>query len=678
MRLPIIRPIIAFFTLIALAGSSAAIAAPSDIDAANIDRSVAPSADFYRYAVGGWLSRNGIPADRTSWGAFDEIQKTNEARLIAILESPEVTDAAIGSEARKIGDMYGACMDVAGVELAGLDALAPTFREIASARSTRDLTKLFARANFSGSDADFGFSSEQDPADARRVIVGLGQGGLSLPTRDYYLSNAPRSKAIRAAFVRELDRTFALLGDGDPAASAASVLAFETQLARISRTPDALRDPIANYHPMPIVRVNALAPHIDWNALFVQSGVPTRALARIDVGQPEFFAGFDTLVASTPLATWKAYLRWHEVSTHVVALPKAYRDVAFAFNKEFSGQPVRTPRNRQCARLVDGTLGFALGNIYVAKYFPPSAKARAIAEIVAIKSALRDEIEHVAWMGPQTRAAALAKLAKLSTAKVGYPDKPRSYATLAISRTDLLSNLLASDRLETTRQIAKVGKPVDRSEWGLTPQTVNAYYNPSMNEIVVPAGILEAPFFDANADDATNFGGIGAVIGHELTHGFDDEGSQFDGDGNLHAIVTKVDSVKFHARVGCIVAQADAFVVPSLGLHLNGKLDAGEAAADIGGTTIAYHALHSGTKPATGRPAAGFTADQRFFLNWAQVWRDKTRPQAMRAQVLGDPHPVSLYRVNATLANEQAFYTAFSVKPSDAMYRAPEKRCSVW
>ena len=674
----IFRPFASCLTILSLIGTLAGPARASDVAGANIDRTVAPAADFYRYAVGGWLSRNGIPADRTSWGAFDEIQKTNEARLIAILESPDVADAAIGTEARKIGDMYGACMDLAGVELAGVGALAPAFREIASAGSTHDLTKLFARASFTGSDADFGFSSEQDPADARRVIVGLGQGGLSLPTRDYYLSNAPRSKTIRVAFVRELKETFALLGDGDPAASAASILAFETRLARISRTPDALRDPIANYHPMPIARVSALAPHIDWNTLFVQSGVPTTAFARIDVGQPEFFAGFDNLVATIPLATWKTYLRWHQISTHIVALPKAFRDVAFAFNKEFSGQPVRTPRNRQCARLVDQTLGFALGNVYVAKYFPPAAKARAIAEIVAVKTALRDEIKHVAWMGPQTRAAALAKLAKLSTAKVGYPDKPRSYATLAVSRTDLLRNVLASDRLEMTRQIAKVGKPVDRSEWGLTPQTVNAYYNPSMNEIVVPAGILEAPFFDATADDATNFGGIGAVIGHELTHGFDDEGSQFDGDGNLHAIVTKADSAKFHARVGCIVAQADAFVVPSLGLHLNGKLDAGEAAADIGGTTIAYHALRTAAKDTSGAPDAGFTTDQRFFLNWAQVWRDKTRPQAMRAQVLGDPHPVSLYRVNATLANEEAFYAAFSVKPGDAMYRAPAKRCAVW
>ena len=678
MRLLLFRRSVALCATISLFGSSAALATPLGIDAANIDRAVKPSTDFYQYAVGGWLARNGIPADRTSWGAFDEIQKKNEARLVGILESPEVTDAKVGTEARKIGDMYGACMDVAGVELTGIGALAPTFREIARARSAHDLTNLFERATFTGSNADFGFSSEQDPADARRVIVGLGQGGLSLPTRDYYLSNAPRSKAIRSAFARELKATFALLGDRDPARSAASVLALETRLARISRTPDALRDPIANYHPMPIARVDALAPHIDWHEFFARSGVPATALSRIDVGQPEFFAGFDTLVATTPIAMWKSYLRWHQVATHFVALPKAYRDVAFAFQKEFSGQPVRTPRNRACARLVDATLGFALGNAYVAKYFPPSAKARAIAEIVAVKTALHDEIEHVAWMGPQTRAAALAKLAKLSTAKVGYPDKPRSYATLAISRTNLLGNVLASDRLENARQIAKVGKPVDRSEWGLTPQTVNAYYDPSMNEIVVPAGILEAPFFDANADDATNFGGIGAVIGHELTHGFDDEGSQFDGDGNLHAIVTKADSAKFHARVGCIVAQADGFVVPGLGLHLNGKLDAGEAAADIGGTTIAYHALRTASTDASTAPVAGFTADQRFFLNWAQVWRDKTRPQAMRAQVLGDPHPVSLYRVNATLANEEPFYTAFAVKPGDAMYRPPAKRCAVW
>ncbi|GAC1620318.1 MAG: M13 family metallopeptidase [Vulcanimicrobiaceae bacterium] len=659
--------------------TSVAVASPTDVRGTDIDRTVKPGDDFYRLAVGGWLARNSIPPDRARWGAFDELVKVNERRLIGILRSPAVTDAPVGSEARKLGDVYAACTDAPGVDRAGTTALGPSLRAIAGLRSARDLSAIFAAANFSGSEANFGFAPEQDPADAHRVIVSLGQGGLSLPTREYYLSSAPRSKAIRSAFVREIAATLRASGDagGRAAAAAADVLAFETRLARFMRAPDALRDPIANYHPMSIGALRRLAPHIDWTRYFASSGVAAGSLARIDVAQPEFFRGFDALVATVPLVTWQRYLRWHQLAAVTVALPTPYRDAAFAVAREFSGQPVRTPRDRTCARLVDRTLGFALGNTYVATYFPPSARARARAEIVAIKAALRDRIAAVAWMGPQTRAAALAKLAKLDTAKVGYPDRPRSYAALHVSRVDLLADVLASHRFEMRREIAKIGKPVDRSEWGMTPQTVNAYYNPALNEIVIPAGILQAPFFDARADDATNFGGIGAIIGHELTHGFDDEGSNFDGDGNLHAIVTKADAAKFHARVGCIVAQANRFVVPELGLHLNGKLDAGEAAADLGGTTIAYHALHAGTRR-TSPTDDGFTADQRFFLNWAQVWRSKSRLPAQRAQVLGDPHPVSVYRVNATLANEAPFYTAFGVKPGDAMYRPPAQRCSVW
>lgn len=675
------RRALACAAAIALFSPPASAGTSPGFDAANLDRSVAPTKDFYRFAVGGWLAKNPVPSDRTSWGAFDEISKRNELRLIDILQSSEITDASAGSERRKIGDLFAACTDVDGVEANGVTALRPFLARVAAIASPSDLTEVVARGSALGSDGGFGFGAEPDPKDARHTIVAVSQGGLSLPTPDYYTSRAARSQAIRDALVREIATTFVLLGDDDARATyaARAVLALETQLAHVTKSPDALRDPIANFHPMPLATLERSAPHLGWPRFFASAGVPAASLARIDVGQPEFVRGFDALATSVPLATWRDYLRWHVVSNQTVALPKAFRDAAFVFNKVFSGQPVRTPRDRSCARLVDREMGFALGNAYVAKYFPPTAKARAIAEIGAIKAALRDDIEHVAWMGPQTRAAALAKLAKLNASKVGYPDRPRSYARLEISRSDLLGDSLAAQRLEFARQIAKIGKPVDRSEWGLTPQTVNAYYDPSMNEIVIPAGILEPPFFSPDADDAINFGGIGAVIGHELTHGFDDEGSQFDGDGNLHAIVTASDSAKFHARVGCIVSQASGFVDTRVGLHLNGKLDAGEAAADVGGTTLAFRALHASI---AGKPEPpridGFTPDQRFFLSWAQVWRDHTRPQAERAQVLGDPHPVSDYRVNATLSDETPFYAAFGVKPNDPMYRAPGKRCEVW
>lgn len=669
------------FTLVALVGIPASAGTSSGFDTANLDRSIAPGHDFYQFAVGGWLAKNPIPPDRASWGAFEEIEKRNERRLIGILQSPAVADAPAGSEPRKIGDLFAACTDLEGIEQNGTAALGPIFAEIGSVKSRADLADAFAFGDSFGSDGGLGFGPEQDPKDATREIVGLSQGGLSLPTRDDYLSKAPRSKAIRRALLREVREMFRLLGDGDApsAREAKAVLALETQLARASRRPDALRDPIANFHPMRLASLERIAPHVAWTRFFARAGVPHASLARIDVGQPEFVRTFDRLLATVPLATWQNYLRWHVVATETAALPQAYRDAAFAFARVYSGQPTRTPRDRVCSGIVDNAMGFALGNAYVARYFPPAAKARAVAEIEAIKAALRDDIEHVAWMGPQTRAAALAKLAKLNSAKVGYPEKPRSYAGLTIDRADFLGDDLASFRFEFARQIAKLGHPVDRSEWGLTPQTVNAYYDPAMNEIVVPAGILEPPFFDPTADDAINFGGIGAIIGHELTHGFDDEGSQYDGDGNLRPIVTAQDAHIFHARVACIVAQAGAYTDARVGLHLNGKLDAGEAAADLGGTTIALRALRASLagKPAPA-PIDGFTSDQRFFLSWAQVWRERIRPQAERAQVLGDPHPVSEYRVDATLADEAAFDDAFGVKPGDAMYRPPSERCGVW
>ncbi len=477
-----------------------------------------------------------------------------------------------------------------------------------------------------------------------------------------------------------MQRAFSLLGD-DPARAAAEsngVMSLETALARASKTPDALRDPFANYHPMTLAGIESLAPHFAWRTYFTQAGLGPQGTDRIDVGQPAFFSALDSLVAEAPLPQWRDYLRWHAVAGGVEALPKPYRDAAFNFQHVLYGVAREPTRTRTCTLLADADLGFAVGKLYVAKYFSSAARERARAEIALIKASLRDDIEHVAWMGPQTRAAALAKLAKLSTAKVGYPDRWRSYAALGISRSNFLGDLLAAQRFAFARDVRKIGKPLNRYEWGLTPQTVNAYYDPSMNEVVIPAGILETPFFDEHADDAVNFGGIGAVIGHEMTHGFDDEGSDYDGAGNLHPIVTAADKARFHARVACIVDQLDAYK-STVGLHLNGKLDAGEATADVGGTTLAYRALETSLagKPQPPR-IGGFTPQQRYFLSWAQVWRDKERPEAERAQVLGDPHPPSRYRVNGTLSDEAAFERAFHIQPGSAMWKAPARRCQVW
>ncbi|MBD5634677.1 MAG: M13 family metallopeptidase [Candidatus Eremiobacteraeota bacterium] len=676
------RLVAAFVTVGLCASAFPAAAANDALDPRNFDRSVSPAVDFYRYAVGGWRRTNPIPSDRTSWSSFDEIELRNELRLRKIVESPDQTLAQVGSERRKIGDFYAACTDVDDIEANGVRGLRNELAAIDALSSTRNVAPLVARETADGPDTapGFAFGSEQDPKAATRVIASLGQGGLTLDTRDYYLMNDARSKDIRSAYRRFVRRSFVLLGDD--AATAAretnDVLAFETSLARVSKAPSDLRDPFANYHPMPLAQLVSLAPDFDWSAYFAGTGVTGPGLARIDVGQPGFARGVNALVRGAPLAEWKSYLRWHALRGAGDALPRAFRDAAFAFTKNVYGVAKPQPRSRTCIERTDAALGFAVGKIYVAAYFPPAARERARREIASIRAALRADIATIAWMSPSTRASALRKLSKFSTLKVGYPDRWRDYSGLQVDRADFLADLLAANRFSFRRDVAKIGKPLDRSQWGLTPQTVNAYYDPSMNEIVIPAGILEPPFFDENADDAVNFGGIGVVIGHEMTHGYDDEGSDFDGDGNLHPIVTKADAARFQKRVACIVRQANAYEVAP-GLHLNGKLVAGEATADLGGLTLAYRAMET-SFAAHGRPAPidGFTPEQRYYLSYAQIWRTNQRPQAERAQVLGDPHPVAAYRVDGTISDEPEFDRAFSVKPGSPMYRSGTQRCAVW
>ncbi len=679
MRFRTIDPV-RFALVVGAVAALACSASAGGLTRADLDPSVKPTTDFYRYAVGGWLARNPIPADRTEWGSFDQLQQTNEVRLQAIVSAPDLSRAPSGSEARKIGDLYAACMDTTAIDAAGIAALQPELAAIGALASTSDLADAVATGSTYASQAPaLAFGSEQDPKHATRVIAGLGQGGLSLPTRDYYLETDPHSVAIRAAYATYLTTTFGLLGDdrATAAAEAASVVSLETTLAKASKSPDALRDPFANYHPLAFADVVKLAPHFAWQRYFATVGLSRPETQTIDVGQPEFVTALDATLTSAPLATWKSYLRWHAITTGGTALPAPYRAARFAFRKALTGVAAEPPRARTCTNLTGDVLGFAVGSRYAAAYFPPAARERARAEIATIKGVLHDDIESVAWMGPQTRAAALAKLAKLSTLKVGYPDHPREYTGLAIDRANFLGDVLAGARFEFARDATKIGKPVDRGEWGLTPQTINAYYDPSMNEIVIPAGILQPPFFDAQADDALNFGGIGAVIGHEMTHGFDDEGSDFDGDGNLNKVVTEADAANFHARVQCVVSQLGAYKAAD-GLNLNGKLDAGEATADIGGTTLAYRALQRSLAGKAAPPIDGFTPVQRFYLNWAQVWHANVRPEAERAQIIGDPHPVSPYRVNGTLSDATPFYDAFAVQSSDPMYLAPEKRCQIW
>ncbi len=655
------------------------------LPAENFDTAVAPSADFYRFAVGGWMAHHPVPPDRSYFGVDTEIEQRDEVRLQAILASPDVTEAPPGSERRKLGDYYAACSDVAGIEREGTAALQPVFRRIDALAAPRGLAALAAagarlRSPDDGIAPLFSFYSEQDPRDATRVIGSLSQGGIALSSRDYYIATDEDSRKVRAAYADAVRATFLLLGDDASGAEreTRAVLDIETRIARASRTADALRDPVANFHPMSPAQLRALAPHFDWNAYFAGIGLAAAHATRIDVGQPEVVAELDRLIASEPVAAWKSYLRWHVVYGRGVALPKRFEEVQFAFNTVLQGTRVEPPRTRLCTSATNRVLGFALGHIFVDRYFPPAARERARAEVAAIKAALQADIQTLPWMSAPSRAAALVKLSKLNTSKVGYPDRWRDYSTMRIERDDFLADVFAGAQFQFDREIAKIGKPVDRSDWDFPPQTVDAAYDPALNQITIPAGILQAPFFDPNVDDAVNFGGIGAVVGHELTHGFDDEGSQYDGDGNLRAWLAPADAKRFHARIACIIKQADAYEVAP-GVHLNGKLVAGEATADLGGTVLALRALEAAErdKPQPA-PLDGYTPQQRFFLGYALSWAASERPEFERNQVRSDPHPVPRYRTNATVADMDEFYAAFSIPPATPMYRAPADRCRIW
>ena len=659
--------------------------AAAGVSPAYLDPKVAPSRDFYRFANGGWLARNPVPPDRSVYGVDTEVQQQNETRLRAILEASQSAAAAPGSERRKLGDYYAACLDTAALEVRGTASLRPYLARVASLTSAAQLAGIVAEdtrlhAPDDGLAPLFSFYSEQDPRDATRVIGTIVQGGLGLSSRDYYLAGDAASRAVRRAYSSALRGTFALLGDApaEAAVEANATLELETRIARASRTADALRDPVANYHPMSPAQLRALAPHFAWAGYFAGTGVVPAQTARIDVSQPEFVAALDRLIVREPLSAWRSYLRWHLVYGRGSALPQAYEKLQFALAAALEGTRAEPARPRLCTRAVNRVMGFALGRIFVQRYFPPAARERARAEVAAIKAALAADIATLPWMSPPSRRAALAKLAKLDTSKVGYPDRWRDYSALRVRRDDFLGDVLAAARFQFDREVAKIGKPVDHAEWGFPPQTVDAYYDPSLNEIVIPAGILQAPFFDPAADDAVNFGGIGAVVGHELTHGFDDQGSQYDGNGNLRAWMAPADAAKFHARIACIVKQADAYeVLP--GLHLNGKLVVGEATADLGGTVLALRALEAAQrgKPPVA-PIDGFTPLQRFFLGYAASWRTSSRPEYERMMVLSDPHPVARYRTNATVSDMDDFYSAFAIAPGTPMYRAPENRCRIW
>jgi putative endopeptidase len=642
----------------------------------NLDKNCKPCDDFYQFAMGGWMKNNPIPADRASWGTGAELQEKNQAELRQIVESSASAKTSHGSNEQKVGDFYATCMDSSAIESVGIKPITPQLDAINAMNDRNALLAEVAALHNEGIQALFDFSSTQDFVDSTKVIGDADQGGLGMPDRDYYTRDDERSKQLRTDYVAHVSKMFQLAGD--PAekatAEAQTVMNVETALAKASLTNVQLRDPKANYHKLSTAELKQLTPDWSWDSFFADVHLP--GLPETNIGQPDFFKEMDHQLTATPLSDWKIYLRWHVIHDNAPALTDAFVQENFNFyGKRLSGTAELQPRWKRCVQSVNRNIGEALGQVYVEKYFPPEAKAHARDMVQNLISALRSDIPSLSWMSTETKKAAIEKLEAFNI-KIGYPDKWRDYSKLNIERTSYAVNLRHAAAFENARELAKIGKPVDRNEWGMTPPTVNAYYNPTMNEIVFPAGILQPPFYDPKADDAINYGGMGAVIGHEISHGFDDQGSQFDGQGNLRNWWTADDRKNFDERATCVEKQFDTYEVEP-GLHQNGKLVLGESIGDLGGLAISYAAYEKSLEgKARPKEIDGFSPEQRFFLGWAQVWGTNQRPEAARLQANTNPHPLARFRGNGPLSDMAVFAKAWGCKKGDPMVR--EQACKIW
>ena len=676
------RRVLAALIALGLAGAVLVAQSRKAIDPVNMDVTVKPCDNFYQYANGGWLKTNPVPSDKSRWGSFEQLADHNRDVLKSILDEVSARrDWPKGSIQQKVSDFYASGMDEAAIEKAGVGPLKPWLAIVDGVKTGADLAPALGELRAAGSSFAFNFGVSQDPKESTRYIGSLSQGGLGLPDRDYYLKDDPKSKDIRDKYVAHVAKMLQLAGDAADAATAeaAVVMDVETKLASASLTRVENRDPQKTYNKMTVANLQQQAPGFDWNAYFTKVGVAS--VPPLNVRQPKFFQAFSRMASgpgAVPAEHWRTYLRWHVVRSIADALPKAFQDESFAFNgKVLNGVPQQEARWMRVQAMTDRALGEALGQLYVQRTFSPEAKAKMVALVANLRAALKERIEKLPWMGPETKAQAQRKLAAFGV-KVGYPDTWRDYSALDITRDSYLGNLMRAQRFESARNLAKLGKPIDRAEWGMTTPTVNAYYSASMNEIVFPAGILQPPFFDPKADDAVNYGGIGAVIGHEMGHGFDDSGSQYDADGNLKDWWTAADRAAYKARTDLLVTQFDAYE-PLPGEHVNGKLTLGENIGDLGGLTVAYAAFQ---KAQAGKPKApsidGFSPDQRFFLNWAQVWRQTIRDEARRVRLATDPHSPGEYRTNGPLSNMPEFFNAFGCAAGAPMVRPEGQRTSIW
>ena len=679
-----------FFSALTVAGRSAAIAvfvtfgsavdaqtpAPRGlgIDTLSFDRSVRPQDDFFRFVNGGWLNRTEIPADASSWGSGSEVREKARMSLHAILEELAAAQSLTG-ERKKIADLYVSYMDSARVESLGIAPLQGELRTLAKVRATSALPATFARFAQLGVQTPVSVGVSADPQRSSVNVVLVSQSGLGMPDRDYYLAQDTRMAGVRKAYETYVARLMTLVNQPDAQGAASRILALETAIAGKHWDRARNRDRNATYNMKTRAQLAALSPSFNWNSYFTAAGLSKAT--DIVVRQPDYLTAIDSIIANTPVSTWREYLAFKLIDEYADELPSALRQARFDFrSRALSGQQVMAARWKTGVETVNSTLGEALGKIYVERHFRPEAKARMDTMVRNLRRAYEIGIDSLEWMSPETKTQAKAKLQKF-TVKIAYPDKWRDYSALEIRRDDLLGNAMRANKFQYADMISRLGKPVDKSRWGMTPQTVNAYYSATGNEIVFPAAILQPPYFDVNADDAVNYGAIGAVIGHEIGHGFDDQGRKSDGEGNLRDWWTPADAAAFDERANKLGAQYST-ISPVEGLSINPRLTMGENIGDLAGLAQAYRAYKLSLDGKEPPVIAGFTGDQRFFMGWAQVWRTKAREEALRRQLLSDSHSPGMARTMVPVANIDAFQRAFDVKPGDKMYRAPEERVRIW
>ncbi|QSX33046.1 peptidase M13 [Shewanella avicenniae] len=658
------------------AATAVKAALTSGIELANFDSSVRPQDDFYDYVNGSWIKNTEIPADRTSVGAFYDLREKSKDDIKAIIEDVAAkTDLQAGTDEQKVADLYRSFMDTETLDKLGISPLNPELAKIDAISNTDELMTYFGESQMVGGGTPIGFYIGIDAKDSSRYATHLWQYGLTLPERDYYFNDAERFVKIREQFVDHMINMFKLAGWEKPRKSAEAILKLETAIADAHWDVVASRDSTKTYNKYLLADLKTVAPEINWNNYLHALGGDKQP--DIIIGQPSYVTALGKLIKDTDLATWKTYLRWHLLTSFASDLGSNFDEENFDFfARKLNGQAEPEPRWKRGVSKVNGLLGEVVGKVYVKRHFTPEAKARMEQLVENLRQAYADSVDELDWMTPETKAAAKAKLAKFNP-KIGYPNKWEDYSKLTIKADDLVGNEMRAGQLEHEKSLAKLGGPIDREEWHMTPQTVNAYYNPTMNEIVFPAAILQPPFFNMEADDAVNYGGIGAVIGHEMGHGFDDQGAKFDGDGNMRDWWTEADLTAFHEKTKALVAQYNGFYVfPDL--HVNGELTLGENIGDLSGVTIAYKAYKKSLEGKTAPVLDNLSGDQRFFMGFTQIWRGKFKEEAVRNRVATDPHSPAKFRALGALENMPEFYTTFDVKPGDGMYIEPAQRVKIW